>query len=63
MDSSRNSQVMCALPNYEIWSEDVKQAMIGYNSMKDCDESFEKRTELENSTWRIVKEGASCKAR
>ncbi|CAL2042211.1 unnamed protein product [Caenorhabditis brenneri] len=63
VDSNRNSQEMCALPDYEIWSEDVEQAIIGYNPMKDCDKSFEKWTELENSTWRIVKDGANCKAR
>ncbi|EGT53873.1 hypothetical protein CAEBREN_14966 [Caenorhabditis brenneri] len=63
VESDRNSQKVCALPDYDIWFEDVKQAMIGYNPMKDCDESFEKWTKLENFTWRIVKDGANCKAR
>ncbi|CAL2042593.1 unnamed protein product [Caenorhabditis brenneri] len=63
VDSTKDVYNTCALPIYDIWYDAVKSVMPGPDPTKNCDRSFKPWTELSNSSWHIVKEGANCSAR
>ncbi|CAL2042580.1 unnamed protein product [Caenorhabditis brenneri] len=63
IDTTKNAENVCALPVYDYWYLEMKQERKRENPMRNCDKNYKRWTELENSTWRIVKKGASCKAR
>ncbi|EGT54935.1 hypothetical protein CAEBREN_20635 [Caenorhabditis brenneri] len=63
VDSTRDVQNVCALPVYDFWYDAVKNVMTGADPTKNCDRNFKPWTELSNSSWRIVRDGANCSAR
>ncbi|CAL2042584.1 unnamed protein product [Caenorhabditis brenneri] len=63
VDSTRDVYNICALPIYDFWYDAVKNVMFGFDPTKNCDRNFKPWTELSNSSWHIVKEGANCSAR
>ncbi|CAB05275.2 DUF229 domain-containing protein [Caenorhabditis elegans] len=63
LDSSRSAHNICALPIYDYWDTSIKNVMHEYNPARNCYKNYVQWTELVNSTWRIVKDGANCLAR